>query len=135
MLPVMINDVPIDCLNRAAVVHHVPAMVILSVIKMENAKNGEASINKNGTVDYGVMQINSVWLPKIAGYGYSKDDIQYNACKNVFVGTWILSQSIAESKNLWVGIGNYHSHTFSHNLDYRNSIYKRYKKLSYYIDS
>ena len=135
MIPIMINDVPLDCINRSAIIYHVPATVILSVLKNENGRNGDAIKNKNGSIDYGVMQINSIWLPKIAGYGYSRDDLQYNACKNVEVGTWILSQSISKGKNLWSGIGDYHSHTPDHNRNYRNKIYKNYEKLSFVIGS
>ncbi len=127
----MINDVPLDCINKAAILYQVPATIILSVLKQENGKNGDAIKNKNGTFDYGVMQINSTWLPRIAAYGYTREDIQYNACKNVYVGTWILGQSIAEGKDVWLGIGNYHSHTPSHNQTYRNGIYKNYKKITY----
>lgn len=133
MMPTMINDVPIDCINHAAVVYHVPATIILSVLKKENGRNGLAVKNKNGTHDYGVMQINDTWLPKISAYGYTKNDIQYNACKNVFVGTWILSQSIAEGKNIWQGIGNYHSHTHRYNELYRHDISKYYEQISYVI--
>jgi hypothetical protein len=76
------------------------------------------------------MQINSIWLPKIAAYGYTREDMQYNACKNIYVGTWILSQSIAEGKNLWSGIGNYHSHTPRHNYKYSSIIHAHYKKIA-----
>lgn len=134
-MPVMINDVPLDCINHAAIVYHVPATVILSVIKKENGRNGDANKNTNNTVDYGVMQINSIWLPKISAYGYTKEDIQYDACKNVLVGTWILSQSIAGCSNMWSGIGNYHSRTPVHNLNYRNGIYNNYIKLSIALGS
>lgn len=89
----------------------------------------------NGTFDYGVMQINSIWLPKISAYGYTKDDIQHDACKNILVGTWILSQSIAEGKNLWAGIGRYHSHTPNHNRSYRNGIYKNYEQISFVLSN
>ena len=109
MLPVMINDIPVSCINHAAIVYHVPATVILSVLKTENGKNGDAIQNKNGTIDYGVMQINSFWLPKISACGYTKEDLQYNPCKNIEVGTWILSKSLASGKSLWPGIANYHS--------------------------
>lgn len=128
----MINDIPVDCINHAAIVYHVPIAVILSVIKKENGRNGDAiKNNKNGTIDYGVMQINSIWLPKIAAYGYTKHDMQYDACKNVLVGTWILSRGIAEGKNIWSGIGNYHSHTPDRNRAYRNGIYENYKTISF----
>lgn len=129
MIPVMINDVPVDCINQAAVTYHVPATVILSVMKKEAGKNGDANKNKNGTFDYGVMQINSIWLPKIAAYGYKKNDLQYNACKNVAVGAWIISQNMAEGKTVWASIANYHSRTPAHNIPYKKSLYTNYTKL------
>jgi soluble lytic murein transglycosylase-like protein len=108
MIPIMVNDAPLDCINRAAVIYHVPVPLLLSVMQREDGKNGSANHNKNGTIDYGIMQINSLWLPKIAAYHYSKDDIQYNRnCKNIYAGTWILSQSIAEGKDVWSGVGNW----------------------------
>ena len=130
MIPVMINDVPVDCINRAAVTYHVPATIILSIIKKENGKNGDAIRNKNGTFDYGVMQINSIWLPKILAYGYTQKDLQFNACKNVAVGTWIISQNMGNKDLLWKSIANYHSRTLSHNTPYQKSIYQAYKKLT-----
>ncbi|MBX3709456.1 MAG: lytic transglycosylase domain-containing protein [Gammaproteobacteria bacterium] len=135
MIPIMINDVPLDCINRAAIIYRIPAALIITVLKQESGKNGDAIKNKNGTFDYGVMQINSIWLPRIAAYGYTKEDMQYNACKNISVGTWILSQSIAEGKNLWSGIGNYHSHTPKHNYKYRDAIQVHYKKIVSILDT
>ncbi len=135
MMPAIINDVSVDCINRVAILYHVPSTVILSVMIQEGGRNGQAVRNKNGTIDYGIMQINSIWLPKLAAYGYTKEDIQYNACKNISVGVWILSQSIASGKNLWSGIGDYHSHTPDHNRHYRNTIYKNYKKISVILNA
>lgn len=135
MIPVMINDVPVNCINQAAIIYHVPAALILAVIKQENGRNGQAVKNTNGTYDYGVMQINDIWLPKIATYGYTKNDIQYDACKNVLVGTWILGKSIVEGDDIWRGVGNYHSHTLRHNLSYRTDILKNYQKISFAIHS
>lgn len=130
MIPVAINGIPVDCINHAAETYEVPATIILTIIKKENGKNGDAIRNKNQTIDYGVMQINSIWLPKISAYGYTKDDLQFNACKNVEVGTWILAQGIAEGKDIWRGVGNYHSHTPCHNASYRNDISMTYQKIS-----
>lgn len=130
MIPIMVNDVPLDCINRAAIFYKVPATIIISVLRQEGGKNGDAIKNKNGTYDYGVMQINSIWLPKISVYGYTKEDVQYNACKNISVGTWILSQSIAEGKNVWSGVGNYHSHTPKRNYKYSTVIQTHYQKIS-----
>jgi soluble lytic murein transglycosylase-like protein len=113
-----INDVPINCINRAAVEFHVPATLIISVLSIERGANGRTSRNKNGTYDMGPMQINSSWLPTLKKYGYSANDIIYDPCKNVYVGTWILANNISKSNELWKGVGNYHSRKSSLNYGY-----------------
>jgi len=129
-MPILINDVPVDCINHAASVYHVPASLILSIMKKENGKNGLARPNKNGTVDYGVMQINSIWLSKLSQYGYTKEDLQFDGCKNIEAGTWILAQELAKGKTAWQGIGNYHSHTMKYNQRYQASVKAHFDKIS-----
>jgi hypothetical protein len=126
----IINDVPIECINKAAVEYHVPATLIISVLKAENGRVGTASLNKNGTYDYGPMQINTVWLREIEKYGFTREAIQYNPCANVAVGAWILSREIANGQTLWQGVGNYHSHTLDKNVRYSHKIAKTYQKIN-----
>lgn len=126
----VIQDVPIECINAAAVTYHVPAKMILSVLNTEGGKAGMAKTNRNGSVDLGPMQINSVWLPTLARYGLKQEDIQFDPCINVKVGTWILSQGIVQGKDYWKGIGNYHSHNNQFNMSYQIKVRKRYEKLS-----
>jgi hypothetical protein len=118
----LINTVPVECINIAAIQYQVPAKVIIAVLKTEGGKVGQANLNKNGTIDYGPMQINSIWLPIIAPYGYTAHELQNDPCINVAVGTWILAQSIAENKEVWTGIGNYHSHTYALNVEYQQKV-------------
>lgn len=126
---VNINDVPIECINQAAVMYSVPATLIISVLKVEGGRNGMAKPNSNGSFDYGPMQINSIWLPKIKPYGYTKETLQFNPCANVYVGTWILSQRIADSPNFWRGVGAYHSYTVSENIPYQHKVWHTYQAL------
>ena len=130
MLPILINDVPLQCINQAAIAYHVPAKLILAVMKKEGGKNGLAVKNTNGTYDYGVMQINSIWVHKIAAYGYTAQDLQYNPCKNVMVGTWILSKGLAEKGPAWNSVANYHSHTPRYNQIYRDKLLKTYQNIT-----
>jgi hypothetical protein len=124
----IINDVPVDCINIAAIQYHVPAVLIISVLKTEGGRLGDARLNKNGSIDYGPMQINSVWLDTLGKYGYTVHDLQYDPCLNVSAGTWILAQAIAEDNTpIWKGIGNYHSHSYAENLSYQY-------KVSYYTN-
>ncbi len=132
----LIHGVPVECINQAAVTYYVPAQVIISVLGVEGGKVGMASPNTNGTYDYGPMQINSIWLPKIARYGYTKEQVQYDPCINVMVGTWILSNNIADtlaassSGGYWQGVAGYHSRTPSLNATYQNKVLNNYKFLS-----
>ncbi len=128
-----IHGVPIECINRAALVYHVPAKLILSVLATEGGRVGLASPNKNGTFDYGPMQINSIWLAKIQNYGYTQQQLQYDPCVNVAVGAWILSQNIANASTMWNGIGGYHSHTAALNYRYQNKVSEFYQLLSRYL--
>jgi hypothetical protein len=129
----IINDVPVECINKAAIQYHIPAMIIISVLRMENGRVGDAIPNKNGTFDYGPMQINSIWLKEIKRYGYTREAIQYDPCANVAVGAWLLSRAIADDKTLWKGVGNYHSHTVDKNMTYRSKVQKIYTLLTNYL--
>lgn len=125
----LIHGVPVECINRAAITYYVPAKVIVSVLETEGGKPGLAKLNKNGSVDYGPMQINSTWVKRIAPFGYTVEQLQYDPCVNVMVGTWILSREIADEQNYWQGIGNYNSHTPIFNQSYQQKVFIRYAAL------
>ena len=130
---VTFNDVPAECIKQASQIYHVPAIIILSVLKTEDARNGTASRNKNGSYDYGPLQINSTWLPTLARHGITREDVQWNPCINVAVGTWILAQAITESpKHVWQGVGNYNSHTPYYNQIYAARVKKWQEIFKYY---
>ena len=75
------------------------------------------------------MQINSSWLPTLARYVITQHDLQYDACKNIEVGIWILSRMMANGKDLLSGIGDYHSHTESLNKHYSSMVKINYAKI------
>lgn len=129
----LIHGVPIECINQAAITYHVPAALILSILSVEGGTVGMASRNSNGTYDYGPMQINSSWLPKIERYGYTLQKVQYDPCANVMVGAWILSTNIADASNFWQGVGGYHSYTVPLNQAYQNKVWNVYELLSRYL--
>lgn len=133
MTALVIHDVPIECINHAATVYHIPATLLTSVLLTEGGRVGTAKKNTNGSFDYGPMQINTVWLSKLQQYGISRNDIQYNACVNVHVGAWILSQRIAAAHELGYGIGSYNSYSLPQNNHYRTKVSGIYNTLSYFL--
>lgn len=128
-----VSDVPLHCINEAAQEYKVPAKLIISVLNVERGKVGIANHNKNGTYDLGPMQINTSWWPKLYQYGVTPKEVLYDACINVKVGTWILAKAILSNRNLMVGIGNYHSHTFSLNQYYAMQVKISYTKVQKYL--
>jgi soluble lytic murein transglycosylase-like protein len=63
--------------------------------------------NRNGTVDVGLMQINSLWAEELGETWGSLDD----PCTNVMVGAWILNQCMQDYGYTWNAVGCYHSRT------------------------
>ena len=130
----IINDVPISCINQAAVMYRVPASLIISVLRTENGRKGMAKANSNGSFDYGPMQINTIWVKSLEKSGLTIDDIQNNPCINIMVGSWILSQSISKAPNQWKGVGDYHSHTYVFNQKYQHKVLDNYKVINSVIN-
>lgn len=122
------HGVPLECINHAAEVFHIPATIIVAVMKIENGWNGAAIKNKNGTYDLGVMQVNSSWLPKLQKYDITQANLQYDPCINVHAATWILAKGLAKGEG-WQGVGNYHSATPIHNQRYRQKVKVAYQKM------
>jgi soluble lytic murein transglycosylase-like protein len=133
MLPMFVSDVPLHCINQAAVEFHVPAKLIISILNIERGKVGQAVKNSNGTYDLGPMQINTSWLPELRRYSISREAVQYDPCINVKVGAWILAKSIAEEKSLLKGVGDYHSHTFKHNYPYSQKVRINFTTVNYIL--
>jgi soluble lytic murein transglycosylase-like protein len=130
MHPMQIHHVPIVCIKQAAAKYHIPPKVLAAVIETEGGRNHEATKNKNGTYDYGIMQINSVWLSSLARLGYSKHDLLNNTCKNVNAGAMILKNNIAEAGSLWAGVGDYNSHNPYYNRIYRRTVLRHYQHIN-----
>jgi soluble lytic murein transglycosylase-like protein len=126
-------DVPLHCINEAAIEYHVPAKLIISLLNVERGKNGAVEKNKNGTYDIGSMQINSSWLYDLKKHGITREDVQFNPCINVKVGAWILGKYIAGENDLMSGIGDYHSHTKRYNQDYSEKVKISFTKLHIFL--
>lgn len=122
------HGVPLECINHAARMFHVPATVIVSVMKIENGWNGAAIKNKNGTFDLGVMQVNSSWLLQLKKFSITRVSLQFDPCVNVHTATWILAKGLAKGEG-WQGVGNYHSATPIHNQQYREKVKMAYDNM------
>jgi soluble lytic murein transglycosylase-like protein len=98
-----------DCFDTAAARHSVPADLLRAIACVESNFNAHAvNRNRNGSVDYGVMQINSSWLPELRKFGIEGDHL-WDACTNIYVGAWVMAQKIQAFGYSWRAIGAYNA--------------------------
>jgi lysozyme-related protein Hpa2 len=100
-----------DCFAAAAAYQHVSPLVLRAIAWQESHANASAvHRNANGSIDYGMMQINSVHLPALSRYGISAADLM-NPCASIFVAAWHLRRMIVKYGYTWTAVGAYHSET------------------------
>lgn len=103
-VPVVANA---HCWEAASESYGIPVNVLKAVAKTESNFNPNAkNRNTNGTYDIGMMQINSAWLPKLESYGVTEASLA-DACTNLKVGAWILSNNAKKLGWNWNAIGAY----------------------------
>jgi len=111
-----------DCFDDAAAWQHVNS-TILQAIAWQESHNHATAIpkNENGSIDYGLMQINSIHLAALARYGIDRDSLMV-PCKNVYIAAWRLRIQVVRYGQTWAAVDAYHSATPSLRDDYARKI-------------
>lgn len=124
----ILESVMATCIFLASQQYQVPPPVLIGIMQVEGGRVGqEVGPNANGSYDLGPMQINTVWLPKLASqWKVSRSEarrwVRDDACINVGVAAWILRQKINETGSLSRGIAYYHSGTPHIGKKYRQKV-------------
>lgn len=108
------------CIAVAAERFGVSEMALWLILDVERGTVGRVSQNTNGTVDIGPMQINSWWTEpqRLGRFGITYNDILYDRCLNIYVGTWIFAQEYERERDIVRAIARYHSPTPEHQHRY-----------------
>ena len=122
--PAQISTKPLNkCILEAADYHGVNPYLLRAILVVESQLNPKAlNINKNGTRDIGVAQINSIHLPVLQTHGIKENHLM-DACVNTYVGAWLLRKQIARYGMTWFGVAAYHSVTPDKNFRYQVLVY------------
>lgn len=94
------------CFDHAGLYYNIPPDLLRSIARVESDYNPTAvNRNKDGTWDYGLMQVNSRWAGELGErWAYIHDP-----CYNVTVGAWILSRCISRYGYAWESVGCYNT--------------------------
>ncbi len=111
-----------DCFIDAAAYQHVSPVVLRAIAWQESHARADAlHRNSNGTVDYGIMQINSIHLPALSRYGLSARDLM-KPCSSVYIAAWYLHSMMNKYGNTWQAVGAYHSQSPAERDRYAHAI-------------
>jgi len=119
------------CISKSSAKYQIHPHVVYAIAKSESGFNPAAlsKINKNGSRDHGIMQINDWWLEKVLWkYGVKKADL-YDACHNIEIGTWILAQCIQEYGQVWRAVGCYNARSVDKQNAYVKKVMATFNKV------
>lgn len=98
-----------NCWAAASIRYDLPVDLLYAIGQVESSHKPHAiGVNKNGTRDIGIMQINSSWLPVLKDFGIAEQQL-LEPCTNIQVGAWILSQEVQRFGYTWQAIGAYNA--------------------------
>lgn len=100
------------CWSEAAQRYGVPAELLYAVARAESNLNPQAvnrsHMQRTGSYDIGLMQINSGHLRTLARYGIRETDL-FEPCTNLHVGAWLLADSFSRRGMTWDAVGAYNA--------------------------
>ncbi len=116
------------CMALVAHLYDLPPRVLPAIQRVEGGRPGLVHHNKDGTDDFGVMQVNTRWLGPLSRYTRTSTDtvrrrLTAEPCYNIAAAGVIMRSYLNEANGgLMQAVGDYHSHTHALNLSYQTEV-------------
>jgi soluble lytic murein transglycosylase-like protein len=109
------------CFDEAGSEYGISAELLRAIARYESGNNpGAVNYNKNGSYDFGLMQINSGWYNMLGPQRWASLG---DPCFNTKVGAWILSRCIQKHGYTWEAVGCYNAKSKNKRMKYAWRIY------------
>lgn len=122
-----------DCWEFTAKRFNVEVRLLQAIAQVESGMD-PASIgkNRNGTRDYGLMQINSMHLNRLSKKGISESMLINDPCVSLLVGASILKDMVNIYGYGWEAVGAYNAGVakgrYSRRMAYARKVWKIYQR-------
>jgi hypothetical protein len=114
------------CFEEAGRANNISADLLESIARVESSFNPKAlHLNRNGTMDMGLMQINSAWIDPMR---LNREGLIADPCYNVMTGAHILRQCIDSHGYTWEAVGCYNAKSKGKRVGYSWKIFRELKK-------
>lgn len=121
------SDASAFCFDEAGMEYGINPQILRAIAKVESNFNPAAvNRNTNGTYDFGLMQINSIWAPTI---GKERWKSLGEPCSSVKTGAWILSMCMEKYGYTWKAIGCYNSQTPDKRDKYSKKVFDQLQRV------
>lgn len=101
-----------SCWDEAGARFGVHPWLLAAIARVESGFNPRAVNDthaaRTGSVDLGLMQINSTWLPVLARHGITRERL-FDPCTSITVGAWILAELFGRYGVTWEAVGAYNA--------------------------
>lgn len=98
-----------QCFRLAGQYYRLPPTLLIAVARTESQLNPAAvNVNRDGSRDVGLMQINSRWWPALQVIGIRPERL-YEPCVSIWVGAWLLADVVAVHGYNWDAVGVYNA--------------------------
>ena len=89
-MPAYVPDL-LACVYQVSQKYSLPPRGLIALWLTEWGRQGTQSKNKNGTIDHGLLQINTVWLKRLTKiFGLTANMLTHYFCFSVRAGYYIL---------------------------------------------
>jgi soluble lytic murein transglycosylase-like protein len=115
------------CFDEAGAQYGINPQILRAIAKVESNYNPRAiNRNTNGTYDFGVMQINSIWA---ATLGKERWNALGDPCTNIKTGSSILAGCMKKYGYTWEAIGCYNSQTPDKRDKYAKMVFNQLQRI------